>query len=278
MRRFGHLYLYILGILTLALSSCSTPKNITYFQDLTNGESIQPQSVYEIRVRPDDKLSIIVNTQDPSLSAMFNLVQTQNRLTSYGKAQKQNQTYSSESRTAYYTVDDKGDINFPVLGTLHIAGMKRSEVASYIEKRLESEDLVKQPIVTVEFINTGYSVLGEVASPGRYEFNKDRVSIMEALAMAGDLKNTGLRDNIIVIRQEGKGQKAYRIDLTNAQSMLTSPAYYLQQDDVIYVEPNAKSKRDTTSAGNTPFSPSFWVSIGSVAMTLATLIVTILSK
>lgn len=258
--------------------SCSTPKNIAYFQDVTNGESLQPASVYDIRVRPDDKISIIVNTQDASLSSMFNLVQTQNRLTSFGKIGDTNNSGYSESRTSYYTVDSEGDIKFPILGTLHIGGMKRSEVARYIEKRLINEQLVKDPIVTVEFINTGFSVLGEVAAPGRYEFNKDRMTIMEAIAMAGDLKNTGVRENVVVVRQEGSTQKTYKVDLTDTQKLVGTPVYYLQQDDVIYVEPNDKSKRETTSSGNTLYNPSFWVSIGSIGISVATLIVTITNK
>lgn len=270
----------LIGILALSVSmlSCSTPKNITYFQDVTNGESLQPEKVYDIRVQPDDKLQIIVTAQDPALSTLFNLVQTQNRLTGFGRVGDQTSTYTGESRTSMYTVDANGEINFPVIGKMHIAGMKRSEVASYIEKRLINDDLVKDPVVTVEFINTGFSVLGEVARPGRYEFNKDRMTIMEAIAMAGDLKNTGLRENVIVVRQEGKAQKAYRVNLIDTKNLWSSPAFYLQQDDVIYVEPNDKSKRETTSTGNTLYSPSFWVSIGSVGISVATLLVTILNK
>lgn len=270
--KFKHL---LIGAAGLLMASCTTPTNIAYFQDVSNGETIQPQSVYDIRVRPEDKISIIVNTQDPGLTSMFNLVNTQNRLTGFGKVGDTQSSAYSESRTAYYTVDSEGNIKFPVLGTLHIAGMKRSEVAKYIEKRLINDDLVKDPIVTVEFINTGFSVLGEVASPGRYEFNKDRMTILEAIAMAGDLKNTGLRENVVVSRQEKGGTTTYKINLADTQNLMKSPVYYLQQDDVIYVEPNDKSKRETTSAGNTLYNPSFWVSIGSVAISVATLIVTI---
>lgn len=272
------IHLFAAIMLLLILSACGTPKNIAYFQDVTNGQNIQPQNVYDIRVRPEDKISIIVNTQDPSLSSLFNLVQTQNRLTGFGRVGETNSFLSGESRTSYYTVDADGDIRFPVLGIIHVAGMKRSEVARYIEKRLINEDLVKDPVVTVEFINTGFSVLGEVAAPGRYEFNKDRMTIMEAIAMAGDLKNTGLRENVVVVRQEGGNQKTYKINLTETQEMVKSPVYYLQQDDVIYVEPNDKSKRETTSAGNTIYNPSFWVSIGSIGISVATLIVTITNK
>ena len=265
--------LFPLIALLTALASCSTPKNITYFQDLSSGQSVQPQSVYDIRVKPEDKLSIIVSTQDPALSSLFNLVQVQSRLSTNSAAGSN--TYSNGSNTSYYTVDTSGDINFPVLGKLHIAGMKRAEVAEFIEKKLIDEDLVKQPVVTVEFINTGVNVLGEVAHPGRFEFNKDRLTIIDALTMAGDLKTTGQRENVMVIRDNNGKKDTYIVDLTDARSLAASPAYYLQQEDIIYVEPNDRAKRETTSAGNTPFTPSFWLSVGSIGITVATLIVTL---
>ena len=267
-----------LGLSLIFLASCSTPKNITYFQDLQDGQVLQPQKVYAIKVRPGDKLTIMVNTQDPVLSSLFNLVESQNRLLSSGLSTGQASTISTDGRTGYYTVDSKGDINFPVLGELHIGGMKREEVASFIERQLISQNLVKQPVVTVEFVNTGVAVLGEVVRPGRYEFNEDAMTILQALSYAGDLKNTGERTNILVIRKENGQEKAYRLDLTDTSKLMTSPAYYLQQDDTIYVEPNAKSKRETTSAGNAAYSPSFWISVGSVGLTLATLVVTLTKK
>lgn len=262
----------------LLLASCSTPKNVTYFQDLQNGQVIQPQKVYDIKVRPGDKLSILVSTQDASLSAMFNLVQNQSRLTGSGTVVGNSQTITTEGRTGYYTVDSKGDIRFPVLGELHIAGMKREDVASYIERQLKNQNLVKDPVVTVEFVNTGVAVLGEVAKPGRYEFNEDRMTLLQALSYAGDMKNTGERNNVLVIRKEDGKEVAYRVDLTNATSTIESPVYYLQQDDVVYVEPNDKSKRETTATGNTLYSPSFWISVGSVGITVATLITTLVKK
>lgn len=262
----------ICALFAWIFTSCHTP-NIAYFQDLSQGETLQPESVYDIKVKPEDKLSIVVSTQDAALSALLNLVQTQNRLS--GEATAGHAAYSNDARVSYYTVDRMGDINFPVLGRLHIAGMKRSEVAEFIEKRLMSEDLVKQPVVTVEFINTGVSVLGEVARPGRYEFNRDRMTVIDAITMAGDLKNTGRRDNVMVIREIDGKKVTYVMDLTNARSVTSSPGYYLQQEDVIYVEPNDRAKRETTSAGNTPYSPSFWISVGSLLMTIATMVVTI---
>lgn len=266
--------LIMAGVVALVASSCSTPKNIAYFQDLSEGQQMLPASVYDIRVRPEDKLSIVVSTQDPSLSGLLNLVTTQNHLSANPTAGRQGT--GGDSRVSLYTVDYKGDIHFPVLGTLHIAGMKRSEVAEFIEKKLIAENLVKEPIVTVEFINTGVSVLGEVARPGRYEFNRDHMTIIDAITMAGDLKNTGQRENVMVIREGEGGKKAtYFINLTDSKSVTNSPAYYLQQEDIVYVEPNDKAKRETTSAGNSPFTPAFWLSVTSSLIGIATFIITL---
>lgn len=266
------------AIAAVMASSCSTPQNIAYFQDLNSGTVLQPQQQLDIRVRPEDKLSIMVNTQDPALSALFNLVQVQNRLNSSTSAATSigSAAGSGSSQVSFYTVDSNGDIMFPVLGKLHIGGMRREQVATYITEELVSRDLVKDPVVTVEFGNTGISVIGEVASPGRYEFNKDRVTIIDALAMAGDLTQNGQRENVMVLRELDNGnQQAYRIDLTDATQLASSPVFYLQQNDVIYVEPNDKKKRETTPNGNTPYTPSFWVSMGSFAVTIATLVITL---
>lgn len=254
------------------MASCSTPKNLTYFPELNTGSTVQAEKVLSIKVRPEDKLSIVVSTQDPALSSLFNLVTTQNRVeTTSAKSAANN-----NGQVSYYTVDSRGDINFPMLGDIHIAGLTREEVSRRIEEGLRKADLVKDPIVTVEFANTGVSVLGEVSSPGRYEFNKDHLTIIDAIAMAGDLTINGVRDNILVMRNVGDGkQEAYRVNLLNAAELASSPVFYLQQDDVIYVEPNDKKKRETTPNGNTPYTPAFWMSMGSFAVTIATLIITL---
>lgn len=256
----------------LMLASCSTPRNISYFQEVSNGSIIQAAKVLDVKVKPEDKLSIVVSTQEPALSQLFNLVTTQNRLENVSTTG----TSSGNGQVSYYTVDSYGDISFPVIGKIHIAGLTREQVAEKIFEELTSRNLVKDPIVTVEFANTRIAVLGEVASPGRYNFNEDHLTILDAIAMAGDLTNNGVRDNVIVMRkvEEGK-QEAYRVNLLNAQELASSPVYYLQQDDVIYVEPNDKKKRETTPNGNTPYTPSFWVSMGSFAVTIATLIITL---
>lgn len=260
--------LYFLPL--LVAMSCSTPKNIDYFQDVQTGTIIKSTSINDIKIRPEDKLSIVVSTQDPALSSLFNLTNTQMAPTAIS-------SYAQGGNDAsYYTVSPSGDINFPVLGKLHIAGMTRSELSSFIESRLIQEELVQQPIVTVEFVNTGISVLGEVKSPGLYEFNKDHMTILDAIAVAGDLTMNGRREDILVMRKNSEGvQEGFRVDLTNMRELANSPVYYLQQDDVIYVEPNNTAKRNTTAVGNTPYTPAFWVSIISIAATVTTLVITL---
>lgn len=262
----------------LAVSSCTTPRNIAYFQDVTPGEVITPAERLNIKVRPDDKLSIVVSTPDPALTSLFNLVTSTN---SIGSGSGSGSTIGSSAtggggQTSLYTVDPKGFINFPVLGRLHVAGMSSFQLANFIESELKNRELVKDPIVTVDYANAGISVLGEVGSPGRIEFNRDYVTIIEAIAAAGDLRPDGQRENVMVLRAGPDGkQKVYRVNLTDMKELAASPVYYIQQNDVIYVEPNDKAKRNTTPNGNSAYTPSFWISIASFAITIGTLIISL---
>ena len=266
-------FIAIIGM--LIATSCSTPKDITYFQELDEGAIIQAAQVLDIKVKPEDKISIVVSTQEPALSMLFNLVTTQNRLENTASVSSTGST-GGQGQMSYYTVNSEGYINFPVVGPIHIAGLTREKVAEKIVNILTERKLVQDPIVTVEFANTHFSVIGEVAQPGRYNFNEDHITIVDAIALAGDLTMNGVRDNILVMRQTAEGKhEAYRVSLTNAADLVASPVFFLQQDDVIYVEPNDKKKRETTPNGNTPYTPSFWVSMGSFAVTIATLIITL---
>ena len=269
------------GILALSmgamlLTGCTTPKNVAYFQDLDETVIAEAAHRRAIRVQPEDKLSIIVNSKDPTLAALFNLPVISNRL-------GQNNTYNGTGAVARnysqnaegissYTVDPQGNIDFPVLGEIHVGGMTRSEVAAFIKGELVGRDLIKDPTVTVEFLNVGISVMGEVNNAGRYDMNRDNITILEALALAGDLTIQGKRENVLVIREENGEMKSYRLDLTNGGEMLKSPGYFLKQDDIVYVEPNGVRKRQTTVNGNTALSASFWVSVASLLTSVAVLI------
>lgn len=166
----------IMAASVLVLGSCSTSKEISYFQDLRPGESeLTLAAPTEIRIQPKDKLSILVNSQDLRLTNLFNLPIVSQQV-GQENATSQNRGLSG------YTVDSKGDIDFPVLGALHVQGMTREEVAAYIKKELQSHDLIKDPVVTVEFMNLSIDVMGEVNRPGRYNIDKDNLTILDALS------------------------------------------------------------------------------------------------
>lgn len=275
-KRFLHsIYISLLTLVNIWLTGCSTPKNITYFQDLQDTILTQTAQPVPFKVEPGDKLSIIVKSKDKALSDLFNLPVVTSRI---GQASGPsdgivNRSYLNTSEgIAYYTVTPEGTIDFPVLGSIKIAGMTRSEVAGFIKGELMGRDLVKDPVVTVEFLTAGVSVLGEVNHPGRYEINRDELSLLDALALAGDLTINGKRENVSVIRKEADGVHTYRINLTKVKDMVKSPAYYLKQGDIVYIEPNNVKKRQTTANGNNFVSAGFWISVASVLTSIAVLI------
>lgn len=266
----------IIAASVVILGSCSTPKNITYFPTLTDGDVFVTQEIVPIVVKPENKLSIIVNSKDGSLSNLFNLPITSQRIGGGGVAgANRSYTYMTGNEgVSNYTVDPEGDIDFPVLGKIHVAGLTRSQVAALIKEKLISGNYVKDPTVTVEFLNAGISIMGDVNGPGRYDINRDHLTILDAIALAGDLTINGKRENVLVIRQLPDGKSiSYRVDLTDGKQLIESPAYYLQQNDVIYVEPNDYKKRQTTVNGNNVLNASFWVSVASLLTTVAVLVV-----
>ena len=219
----------------------------------------------EITIRPKDKLSILVNSQDMRLTNLFNLPIVSQQVgleTSYG----------TNRGMSGYTVDSNGDIDFPVLGRIRIAGMTREQVAAHIKGELQSHDLVKDPVVTVEFMNLTVSVMGEVNKPGRYNIDKDNITILDALSQAGDLTIYGKREKVLVLRNEEGKQRVYGVNLCSGEHVYSSPVYYLQQGDVVYVEPNDTKARQSTVNGNNVRSTSFWISIASLLTSIAVLV------
>lgn len=254
-------------IAVMALSSCSAPKNITYMQGFSN-EAVQAlASQRRLTVQPDDRLSIVVNSKDPDLATVFNLPVAQTRIGATSGSGS-----NTNGQVSAFTVDESGNIEYPILGTIHVGGMTRKEIAAEISRQLITNKLLSDPLVTVEFLNATVSVLGDVSSPGEYPINRENMTILQALSKAGDLNITGMRDNVLVVREENGKDRAYRIDLTDTENLMTSPAYYLQQNDVVYVEPNNTKKRQSTANGNTMLTPAFWISVASFLMTLTTLI------
>lgn len=198
------IYLFAIVLFT----SCHTSKEILYFQDIAVNQPEAIVGARDITVQPKDQISIMVSSKDPQLAALFNLTRVQYRA---GTADLRSSNNNGE--ISGYTLDDKGNIDFPVIGTLHIAGMTKSQIAALIKKRLMEEDLVKDPVVTVEFMNLYFSVLGEVKTPGKYNITKDQITLLEAISMAGDLTITGKRDAIFVIREENGERVTHWVDL-----------------------------------------------------------------
>lgn len=270
--RLKRLYLAAAASLALLVGSCGSTKDIVYFQDLKQGDENVLPTVNPIKIQPADKLSIIVSTSDARLNSLYNLPVTTNRISSVGVTESTPRT-SGEGNVAPYTVDSNGDINFPVLGKLHVAGMNREQLAEYIRRELISRDLAKNPIVTVDYLNLAVSVMGEVKSPGMYAINRDDYTILDALSAAGDLTIYGVRDNVMVLREENGMQKVYTVNLNSGKQVASSPVYYLRQNDVVYVEPNKTKARTSTPNGNSVLTPTFWISIASFVTTVAVLIV-----
>ena len=252
---------FLMMMVALWLTSCKTPTNITYLQDVNANVPIKTQGDGYIRFMKGDKLSIFVHSRDEKLMELFNLS---------GRNGGNNMMSAGGQNYAPYTVDDNGEIEFPVLGNIKIEGLTRDEVQKLIKNELISQSLCKDPIVTVAFYNMNFSVLGN-AGTGVKQINKDRITLLEAIAM-GELDITGLRQNVLVMRQEGDQQVPYRVDLTSAESVYNSPVYYIRQNDVIYVEPNDMAKRGSTVMGSSAYTPGFWFGMFSSVMSVGLLI------
>lgn len=271
----------ILAAAVALVAACSTPRNIAYLQDVSNEMDIYTAPTAPIRLKPMDQISIVVNGLDPQVSAMFNLPYFSRRmgetmsLTSSGTVGLS----SSSQMISGYTVDSEGCIDFPVLGRIHVLGKTRAETSEYIKNLLIESKQIKDPVVTVEFMNLGFSVLGEVAHPGRYRIDRDEFTLFDALSLAGDMTINAERGNLMVVRDSGTDhEKVYTLNLTQSNTIYTSPAYYIQQGDLIYVTPNRKRMRESTVMGNSPLTPSFWLSLVSSITSIATSILLILSR
>lgn len=254
-------------IALLMLAGCSSSRKIVYFQDVGSGVRREGIAEVPVTVQPEDKISIVVNSKNPELAEMFNLPVMTHRI-----GQPMNSSYNYNQQMSSYTVDSNGNIDFPVLGEMHVAGLRRERIASYIKNELVRKNLVKDAVVIVEFMNMGVQVMGEVNRPGRFNIDRDHLTLLDALGMAGDLTIYGKRENVLVIRKENGGETYYRVNLCDSKSLHASPAYYLRQNDMVYVEPNDVRARQSTLNGNNVRTASFWMSLASLLTTLGVLI------
>ncbi len=253
-------------LLLMSLFSCKTAKDVVYLQDVVPYKATEIEQKFEVLIHEDDLLGILVNSKDKELVVPFNLpmVSYQIGADSYG-----------QQRLLGYLVDVNGDIDFPVLGKIHVVGLSRLQLTELIKKRLVEEDLVKDPVVTIQFLNYKVSVMGEVSRPGSFSISGDRITLLEALSMAGDLTIYGRRDRVAVIREKD-GKRTVLFHDLRSSDIFSSPCYYLQQNDIVYVEPNrTKSQQSGINQNN---SASVWLSAVSVLAAVASLIATLSNK
>ena len=253
----------------LMLSSCGTVKDIAYFQNkmVDTPEAIDKHA--GIVIQPKDMLSIVVSSRNPELVAMFNLP-----VVSY-QAGSEVVSGAGQQRLVGYIVDNSGKIDFPVLGPIEVAGLTRWELSELIKSRLLKDGLLTDAVVTVEFMNFKVSVIGEVNSPGTFTINGDKVTVLQALSLARDLTIFGERENVTVIRERDGQRTMYEINLCDV-SMFNSPAYYLQQNDVVYVQPSAVKARQSTTDDKALRMTSIFVSGGSLLVSIASLVIGII--
>lgn len=255
--------LFLLAILFMLFASCRTPQDVIYFQDAGNYKKYQDVDQYEVYIHQDDLLAIMVNSQATEAALPFNMPMANYYVggESYG-----------QQRTLGYLVDKEGNIDFPILGKVHVEGLNRNQLRDTLRSQLINEGYLKDPIVTVNFLNFKISVVGEVNRPSSFTISGERITLLEALSMAGDLTIYGRRDRVAVIR-EAKGERTILYHDLGSTDLFKSPCYYLQQNDIVYVEPNKRRVQQSNINQNN--SASVWLSIVSVLLTAASVIISI---
>lgn len=251
---------YLVVCMAVFFTACTSTKKIIYLQDVVPLKQQEIEQKYEVIIHGDDLLAIMVNSRDPELALPFNMPMVSYQLGSNAGGQQ---------RVLGYLVDTNGNIDFPILGEIHVEGLTRMQLTELIKNKLIEDDLIKDPIVTVQFLNFKISVMGEVGRPGSFTISGDRITLLEALSMAGDLTIYGRRDRVGVIR-ENNGKRTILFHDLRSADIFNSPCYYLQQNDIVYVEPNkAKSGQSSINQNN---SIGVWVSVISLLTTIAVLI------
>lgn len=262
------LYFTFFIALCIVLGSCGSSKNIAYFQNADTISYEASKGLFDAKIMPKDLLTITVSTTDPKAAMPFNLSVT-NTLNSTGSL------YSGAGVLQTYLVDNDGYINFPVVGDLKVGGMTKRQCENYIRESI-SPYMAKteNPIVTVKMASFKVSVSGEVRSPGIFYVDQEKINVLEALARAGDLTIYGRRENVLLIREDETGQKSvHRINLNDA-NLINSPYYYLQQNDMLYIEPNSVQAKNSAIGSST----TIWFSVVSILTSVASLMVNVLKN
>ena len=217
----------------LIFSSCGSTKSIVYIQgaDKLYKNGVNIDGHYTLNIQPDDQLAIYLTSKDEELMKPF----TNLKLI----GQTQGNTMSGQS---YFTVTKDGYIDFPILGRIKAAGKTVEKLSSEIQDRIISEGIIKDAQVTTKIMSFKVTVLGAVSTPGTQEFSGERLTLLEAIGRCGDLTNSAIRKRLLVVREENGERRTYIVDLTDPQSVFNSPAYYMHQNDIVYVEPNGSEK------------------------------------
>lgn len=228
------LFLFLSAL--LALSSCVSSKDFVYLQDMQVGERYHFERKHEAVVHRDDRLSITVSCKQPELALPFNTQTAAVRVSSTGEISS-----APDGNDKGYRVDVDGNIDFPMLGKINVEGRTLAEVTQLIKNGIIEGNFIKNPLVSVDFLNFKYTVLGAVGSNGTYTVRGDRVTLLEAIANAGDLATNARVDKVTVIREIGKERQIFVHDLRSS-NIFNSPCFYLQQNDIVYVEPKYRKK------------------------------------
>ena len=259
-----------ISLIAVHLSGCTTYKKMGYLQNvetLSHEQLADASKLYTPKVMSGDLLTINVNAINPGAALPFNLPLTPVPTNGIGGIYN---TVGSQT----YLVDNEGNINFPVLGKLHIAGHTRTELEKMLKDKIHPQYITEEPIVTVRFVNYSISILGEVNRPGLYQFPSEKVNLLDALAMAGDLTIYGKRGNVLLKRENADGSNEFvRINLQD-KNLVLSPYFYMQQNDVIFVEPN-KARGNSANIGSLE---NMTISIVGTLISVATLLVTVFRK
>lgn len=243
---------FILAVLSV---SCRTAERVIYFQDSGSDSLTAYTPSFTPVFKVDDFLSIVITAEDLESAKIYNLP----------PSTASNQGYTIGNPAQYgYLVNSKGEISLPVLGTIHVAGKNRMDLEAEIKTLLEGQ--LKSPTVQIQILNFKVTVLGDVKSPGTFKIPNERITLLEAIGLAGDLRMSGERKNVKVLRDSSGVMKEYYIDLTK-KNVFSSPAYYLQQNDVVYVEPNAAARTEGT----------FWKTTGVIFISISSLVITTIS-
>lgn len=257
-------------VLTLALaglfvSSCISDKKIIYLQGATESYAVPRdiQQAFELKIQPDDQLAISVASKNEELIKPFN----NNTLIGGGSNGNYNNTVNISSGVSYFQVDKAGNIDFPIFGSIHVGGKTCGELSQELQQRFVDGNFIKDAVVNTKIMSFKVTVLGDVKNPGMQKFEGERLTVLEAIGKAGDLNNSAKREQVLVVREEDGKRVTYTIDLRDAQNVFNSPGYYLQQNDVVYVQPN-KSVR---VKGSTSYT------LLSVSSTLVSMVVSIVS-